>query len=203
MINVIEKKIKDDKVIWLIRKILSNHENEKVGMPLGNLTSQFFANVFLNELDYFIKHKLKAKYYIRYVDDFIILDKDEGILELYKKEINSFLKTLKLELHPEKSKIFSFHKGAAFLGYRIFYHHKLLRKSNLRKFKRGFDVKLQLYDKGLIDQEALISSLQGWSGYAMWANTYNMRQRIITALKQTFPPRHINLYKSLSLFIPI
>ena len=73
--------------------------NIKKGMPLGNLTSQFFANVYLNELDYFVKHKLKAKYYIRYVDDFVILHPSKSQLEIWKKQIEEFLKKeLKLEL---------------------------------------------------------------------------------------------------------
>ena len=75
-------------------------------MPLGNLTSQFFANVYLNELDQFMKHKLGAKYYLRYVDDFVILHSSKHQLNIWKKEINNFLnEKLKLELHPNKSKI--------------------------------------------------------------------------------------------------
>ena len=75
-------------------------------MPLGNLTSQFFANVYLHELDWFVKHTLKAKYYVRYVDDFVILHESEKQLELWKEKIDKFLREkLKLELHPQKSKI--------------------------------------------------------------------------------------------------
>ncbi len=75
-------------------------------MPLGNLTSQFFGNVYLNELDYFIKHKLRAEYYIRHVDDFIILHESKEKLENWKLEIIGFLNNhLKLELHPQKSTI--------------------------------------------------------------------------------------------------
>ena len=75
LVRIITKMIKDPKVVWLIRVILQNHKLEisGKGMPIGNLTSQFFANVYLNELDHFIKHMIKAKYYVRYVDDFILL----------------------------------------------------------------------------------------------------------------------------------
>src|SRR3989344_4564521 len=75
LLEIIERKVKDKNVIWLIKQILNNFDTsiKGKGMPLGNLTSQFFANVYLNELDQFVKHKLKAKYYIRYVDDFLIL----------------------------------------------------------------------------------------------------------------------------------
>jgi len=77
LLDIIKRKITDERVLWLIKRILDNNNSSNLGqikgMPLGNLTSQFFANVYLNELDYFVKHKLKAKYYIRYVDDFVIL----------------------------------------------------------------------------------------------------------------------------------
>ena len=106
--SIIDKKIKDKKVILLIKKILSNYEAKETskGMPLGNWTSQFFANIYLNELDYFVKHQLKAKYYFRYVDDFIILHRNRDFLEGCSERISLFLKErLKLELHQEKSKI--------------------------------------------------------------------------------------------------
>ena len=148
-------------------------------MPLGNLTSQFFANVYLNELDHFVKHELKAKYYIRYVDDFVILHKNKEILENYKKEIDNFLKTIKLELHPDKSKIIPIGKGVSLLGYRVFYHHKLLRKSNLRKFQRKIKEKIDLVQNDILTYGSLLDSINGWIGYAMWANTYKLRTNVI------------------------
>ncbi len=151
-----------------------------IGMPLGNLTSQFFANVYLNELDQFVKHKLKAKYYIRYVDDFVILHGDLKTLEEYKEKINEFLRNdLKLSLHQDKSKILLLIKGVTFLGYRIFCRHKLLRKSNLRKFKRKFKEKLNLYQSRELTYGDLIKSMEGWFGYAIWADTYKLRKKII------------------------
>ena len=100
LVKIIKRKIHDKNVIWLIERILHNYSNplrerereretdtsEYQGMPLGNLTSQFFANVYLNELDYFVKHKLKTKYYIRYVDDFIILHKSKSQLKIGKNK---------------------------------------------------------------------------------------------------------------------
>src|SRR3989344_7939290 len=103
-------------------------------MPLGNLTSQFFANVYLNELDYFVKHNLKAKYHIRYVDDFVILHNSKEQLENWKIEIDRFLmEKLKIKLHPQKSKVISLSRGIDFVGFRNFYYHRLLRKRNIRK----------------------------------------------------------------------
>lgn len=178
LIDIIKRKLKDEKIIWLIKQILNNFNTkiEYKGMPLGNLTSQFFANVYLNELDYFIKHKLKAKYYIRYVDDFIILHNSKGQLEDWKSEINLFLDNgLKLELHPDKSKIIQISRGIDFVGFRNFYHYKLLRKRNVGKML----YKINMHKKGEISREKILEAFQGWNAYAKWANSYKLRNKIV------------------------
>ena len=148
-------------------------------MPLGNLTSQSFANIYLNELDQFVKHKLKAKYYIRYVDDFVILHQSKEQLEIWKSEIETFLlEKLKLELHPDKSKIISLSKGIDFVGFRNFYHHRLLRKRNIRSIKR----RISLFKEGVISEEKFNEMFQGWNAYAKWANSYNLKKKLIKIL---------------------
>jgi len=145
-------------------------------MPLGNLTSQFFANVYLNELDYFVKHKLKAKYYIRYVDDFVILHERMEQIKLWKEKIDEFLRQeLKIELHPEKSQIVSLYKGIDFVGFRNFYHFRLLRKRNINNMRR----KVELFKLGIINPDKFIKSFQGWGAYAKWANTFKLRKEIL------------------------
>nr|AQS34936.1 hypothetical protein [uncultured archaeon] len=195
LIDIINRRIQDKKVLFLIKKILANTSNtsfggggeaslgfQKVGMPLGNLTSQFFANVYLHELDYFIKHKLKAKYYIRYVDDFVILHKNKEQLELWKEEIEKFLKEkLKLELHKDKSKIVSLSKGVDFVGFRNFYYHKLLRKRNIKNIL----FKIQLYKKGEISKEKMLEIFQGFNAYAKWADSYMVRKEVVKRIYKT------------------
>lgn len=145
-------------------------------MPLGNLTSQFFANVYLNELDYFIKHELKVKYYIRYVDDFVILHNSKEQLKKWKAKIERFLKNkLRLELHLQKSKIISLSKGIDFVGFRCFWHYKLLRKRNVRKMV----LKVEKYKRGEISKEKILESFQGWQAYAKWANTLKLKRRVV------------------------
>ncbi|MBW2982604.1 reverse transcriptase/maturase family protein, partial [Candidatus Woesearchaeota archaeon] len=139
LIEMLRRKIKDEKVIWLIIKILKNFDSKIKGMPLGNMTSQFFANVYLNDLDQFIKRRLKAKNYLRYVDDFVILHESKEKLEEYKDKIEKYLMNLKLELHPDKSKIFPLYKGVDFLGFKVFYSHKRARKRNVSHFKRRLE----------------------------------------------------------------
>ncbi len=132
MLKIIRKKITDEKAMTLMRIILYSYGHNGKGMPIGSLTSQLFANIYLNELDYFMKHNVKAKFYIRYMDDFVILHKSREILEKTKEQISEYLLALKIELHKEKTKIYPLYCGVNFLGYRIFYHHKLLKKANIR-----------------------------------------------------------------------
>ena len=182
LINILKKKIKDNNIIWLIKRILHNNLNKvkSKSMPLGNYTSQFFANVYLNELDYFVKHKLKAKYYIRYVDDFVILYNQKENLEYYKKQIDNFLKNnLKLELHGDKSKIISLHKGIKFLGFRNFYCYKLLNKSNINQFKRNLKLWQKMVENHQLDKEKLRSKIQGWTVHANHGNSYKLTSNFI------------------------
>jgi len=181
-----KRKITDNKTLWVINTILKNFDDEEKGMPLGNMTSQFFANIYLNDLDHFIKHKLKAKYYLRYVDDFVILNKNKEILKIYKDKIEKYLKNLNLELHTYKSKIFPLYHKIDLLGFRVFYHYKLLRKRNIKHFnKKLFDLK-EKYDLELIDYEQVMTSIQGWFSYAIWADTYNLRKNITRKVNVMF-----------------
>ncbi|MFA6073157.1 MAG: reverse transcriptase domain-containing protein [Candidatus Woesearchaeota archaeon] len=190
LIGLIKKRIFDEDIIWVITQILQNHkaETEGKGMPLGNLTSQFFANIYLNELDQYVKHQLKSKYYLRYVDDFIILDTSIDTLIENKLAIESFLKKrLCLELHPDKSKIFPLEKGANFLGFRIFYNHKLVRKKNIKKFDRKFQLLKKDYEHKILEREKAIEKFEGWLTYISHADTYKYRKHLTRELNQNFP----------------
>lgn len=157
-------------------------------MPLGNLTSQFFANVYLNEFDQFVKHKLKVKYYIRYVDDFVILDSDLNKLKNYKNVINQFLKQrLNIKLHPDKSKIIIIGSRLTFLGFRIFGHYKLLKKSNLRKMRINFETLKKDYHDKRIDYDTIYDFFEGWFVYAKHANSYILRKKLAVEIENIFP----------------
>jgi len=115
-----------------------------VGNPIGNLTSQLFANIYLNELDHLIKDKLGIKYYIRYMDDFVILSRDKNELFKLKGLIKEFLETeLRLRLHPKKSEYFPIDRGIDFLGYVVFKDWILLRKSTVKRFLNRLKKKLK------------------------------------------------------------
>ncbi|MBR9682312.1 MAG: hypothetical protein GOV02_01430 [Candidatus Aenigmarchaeota archaeon] len=180
LMDIIRKKITDENVLKLIRTILNVNSNYSgKGMPIGNLTSQFFANLYLNELDYFVKHELRVRYYIRYVDDFVILDRDRQTLSDYRRKISNFLNNkLKIELHEEKSQVYSLHKGIGFLGFRMFYYYRLLCKKNIKRMESRLRRFKRLYENNEISYEKIVESIEGWRAYAIWANTQNIRNRI-------------------------
>lgn len=139
LLTIIQKDIKDTRVIGLIKSILvSFHGNTGVGIPLGNVTSQLFANIYLDALDQFVKHQLKAQYYIRYCDDFIILHQSVDQLHDWLMQIRPFLEgVLSLQLHTRKVSIRKYNQGIDFLGYVALPHHTILRtKTKRRLLKR-------------------------------------------------------------------
>ena len=190
LIVIISKTIKDKRILWLVKRILENspYKKQGKGMPLGNLTSQFFANVYLNELDKFVKHKLRARYYIRYVDDFVILEKNRELLNKYKGDISKFiLSNLFIELHPEKSQIIKLNERLSFLGFRMFYHHKLLKKQNVRLMNLKMKHLKMDYENRKIDYDAIYDAFEGWIAYARQANTYNLRKKFATNFEADYP----------------
>lgn len=139
LFEIIKRKINDKDVLNLIQIILKSFGEEKgKGLPLGNVTSQLFANIYLNELDQFVKHKLKARYYFRYADDFVILEKDKATLEMYKNKIREFLECrLRLDLHKDKVFIRKVSQGIDFLGYVVLLNSIIPRtKTKSRILKR-------------------------------------------------------------------
>lgn len=183
LIAIIKKRINCPRTIWLIKKILEKQATSckgiKVeqgkGLPIGNLTSQLFANIYLNELDGFIKHRLKVQLYIRYVDDFVIVSKDRAYLVSLIEIIEKFLiEYLRLDLHPIKRKIFSSRSGIDFLGYFIRPYYKVVRFGNIKRFLR----RVNRYKRTGKWQEKKEQSLAAWMGYAGWANSYNLLRDI-------------------------
>jgi len=154
LMGVVARHIHDADTVWLINQVVSsfNSGTNGKGLPLGNLTSQLLVNVYMNEFDQFAKHKLKAKHYIRYADDFVFLSRDkEWLVSLIPRIANFLESNLALTLHPEKVYIKSFASGVDFLGWVHFPDHRVLRTATkrkmLRKIKKTNDTKetLQSY----------------------------------------------------------
>ena len=140
LLDILEKYIQDRDIVNLLREIIASfhYAKEGVGLPLGNLTSQLFANVYMNEFDQFVKHKLKIKHYIRYADDFVILSEDKNYLKEVIPVIRDFLQNnLSLTLHPDKIYIKTLYSGIDFLGWVNFKHHKTIRDTTKKRiFKK-------------------------------------------------------------------
>lgn len=181
LLSILGRRVKDTQMLKLISLILANHKTTTpgLGMPLGNLTSQTWANIYLAELDNFVKHELRVKYYLRYVDDFVILHRSQTQLQEWKARIDAFLvEQLRIRLHPDKTKVVPLQAGVQVVGFRIFPTHKLLKKSNIHRIRiRIHHLKLQLAS-GLTTPEHVRLSMAGWEGYAKMADTYSLRQEI-------------------------
>lgn len=139
LLRILNKRIVDKRIVWLIKQIIGSFSNG-IGLPLGNLTSQLFANVYMNELDHYVKHQLRAKYYIRYADDFVILSREKDELEWRLRKIEQFLTgDLHLTLHPDKIELRTIVSGVDFLGWVHFSDHRVLRNTTKRRMLKRLE----------------------------------------------------------------
>lgn len=170
LLDILREYINDEKIIRLLNKIIASFSSsrEGVGLPLGNLTSQLFVNIYMNKFDQFAKHKLKAKYYIRYCDDFVILSDNHNYLTGLIPKIEEFLnKELKLKIHPDKIFIKTLASGMDFLGWVNFTDHRVLRTTTKRRmFKK------------LEENNNKIESLNSYLGLLKHGNAYKLRNEI-------------------------
>ncbi|MCX6722986.1 MAG: reverse transcriptase/maturase family protein [Candidatus Staskawiczbacteria bacterium] len=176
LMSLLERKIGDKNVLWLINKIIKSFPK---GLPLGNITSQLFANIYLNELDKFIKHKLKLKYYIRYCDDFIIVEHDEAYLRKLIPIINAFLMgTLKLALHPNKVVIRKYNQGIDFLGYVVFPNHRTLRHKTEKRMFRKIKQRKEDLNLAKISKDSFDQTMQSYFGVLSHCNSHKLKKEI-------------------------
>lgn len=173
--KMIRKKIADKKLLYLLDEIIDSTES---GIPIGNLTSQLFANIYLTELDEFVKYELKIKFYIRYMDDFIILHESKQYLHKLKEDIKTFFVSIKLTLHPKKANIFPVRLGIDFLGYRIFDNHRLIRKSTVKRFLKTVKNKIKQYDLEDMNFDKLMESFNSWEAYMSHGNSHQLKNSL-------------------------
>lgn len=177
LLGLICRKIKDPAVISLCRIILSNQTvsmglEESRGLPVGNLTSQFFANIYLNKLDHFVKQALGFRAYVRYMDDFILFSDDPQELKQALKRIESFIQDqLELRLKPKSVQLNRVCLGIPYLGYRIFPQLLRVRRENLKRCINGIEKSEQAYIKGKISAELLYQSTRSRMGFIGYAHS--------------------------------
>lgn len=190
-------RIKDKDVIWLFHLIIdqapiyaSEHlayfegddlltplERQR-GLPIGNLTSQFLANLYLDDLDHFIKEKLGVRCYLRYVDDMILLSRSKQQLHEWREAIDEKLAEFRLLIHPRKANIFQTRLGVDVLGYQVFPDYRKLRNDNGCRFVRRLRGFAEAYKVGQMNWKDFNPSVQSWIGHAQQADTFNLRQTI-------------------------
>lgn len=154
----------------------------KKGIPIGNLTSQFWANLYLHELDKFLKFDKKVKFYLRYMDDFIIFHNSKVFLKELRKEIEEYLKGLRLNLHKKKQQIFPSKNGVPFLGFNIYQTHRRLKQENIRRFVKRMKEKQRQYSNYEIDLEDIRTSIMAWIGHAKHGNTWRLRNDLFAKI---------------------
>ncbi len=177
LFEILQRKIKDEKLLWLVREILFSQERDK-GLEIGNYTSQMFGNIYLNEQDQFVKHKLHIKYYARYLDDSIIIVKTKEEAKNALKEIKRFLEeNLKLKLN-NKTQIFKGKQGVNFCGYKINEYRMKLRDKGKRKLKKKIKKLTNKIYNGEITSIDARMYLAGHMGYIKYADVKNLTDKL-------------------------
>ena len=177
LLKILKRKIKDKDVLWLIKEILYAQKREK-GLEIGNYTSQMFANIYLNEIDQYIKHILKVKYYFRYMDDSVLFVKTKQEAKEILEKIKTFLKmNLELELN-KKTQIFKSKQGVNFCGYKINTYRLKIRDKGKRKLKEKVKQLKKDIKQGKMTSKEAYKYLAGHLGYIKIANTYNLESKL-------------------------
>jgi len=203
--SLICRKLKCPATLWLIETILDNRSageplidyfpgdtlltplERPKGLPIGNLTSQFFANVYLNGFDHFVKETLKAPRYLRYVDDFALFSDDRNFLAECRDAIEAYLATLRLRIHPVKSQLTQTCYGASFVGFRVLPDRIRVRNHNLQTGRRRLKRLKAEYTKGQKSDQAVGQSLQSWNAHLAHGDTWRLRQHIFAHLDLPHP----------------
>ena len=183
LFELMKKYIADKNILYLTQILIFNGpvDNKQLGIPIGNYTSQFFANIYLNELDQYIKRELKLKYYVRYMDDFILLLKTKQDCIDIKRKIEQFLdEHLQLKLN-DKSRYYPYKMGVNFCGYRIFTTHRLLRIASKKKIKKSVKKWNLQYNDNTLDFTYSMQSLNSWLGHSSHCNSYKLQQKILNS----------------------
>lgn len=174
LMEIIERYIPDERVSVLISNIAASFCSTpgvaQIGLPLGNLTSQLLVNIYMNKFDQFVKLKLKAKYYIRYADDFVILSHDRNHLLKTLPYMVAFLRdTLKLEMHPKKVSLKTLASGVDFLGWVHFTDHRVLRTATKKRMFRRIE-----------ETEHKKETVKSYLGMLTYGNTWKLRRGILS-----------------------
>jgi hypothetical protein len=148
------------------------------GLPIGNLTSQFWSNVYMNQLDWFVTSELSCRSYLRYVDDFALFSNSKRQLWQWKQEIIAFLQHLRLTIHSTSAQVQPVQHGIPWLGFVVYPSYRLVKRRNLVNFSRRFEHLLNLYTLHKISFAEVDASVQGWINHVRFADTWHLRSQL-------------------------
>jgi hypothetical protein len=149
-------------------------------LPIGNLTSQFFANIYLSGMDRYILEKLKMPFYLRYVDDFVCFDNHKEKLKEARANIEERLEALRLRMHSKKNHVYSVCNGIPFLGYLIYPDYRRIKKDNVKNMVRKLKNFQRDFREKRIKPEKITASIQSWIGHARWADSRCLRRKLFS-----------------------
>lgn len=185
--SILRRKIRCNRTYELCANIIDSGIHPATlapkGLPIGNLTSQLWANVYLHELDLYAKHQIKARHYVRYMDDFVIVHHDKAWLHEARRELEQFLwDSLRLTTN-DKTQVFPVAqrqgRGLDFLGYHIWPTHRRLRKDSIRRIKRSLKRLQRQYAEGSITLELVRQTVQSWIAHANHADTQGLQESVL------------------------
>lgn len=185
LLDIFSETVQDKDVLWLLRTILKTSEQSSgvkgKGIPIGNLTSQFLANVYLNKLDHFAVNNLSIQCYTRYMDDFVIFHTDKEILKTYRDRLTQFVgKELLLKVKERATVIQGRENGLGFLGYRVFPGLTRVKNKNIKRLKRKVSLREKQFKDGIIGEEQLVASVQSILGYFNFADAVHLKKHIFS-----------------------
>lgn len=175
----------DRLVLDLVGRILRTHGDAGLlwpagkGLPLGNQTSQFFSNVYLDRFDHWMKEEMRRRLYVRYCDDFIVLGDSARELSDLREAVRGRLTSSALTLHPRKCRIFPVTEGCDFVGYRIWPTHRLLRRHSGYRFRRRFRGLMRAFARGELGPSTVRQRVASWIGHAQHADTWGLRRDVL------------------------
>ncbi len=198
LLQLLGRVIADPEVLWLCLTILESGDgvlweeytmryfpgddlfavNRPRGLPIGNLTSQFWANVYLDPLDHFVKRRLRCRGYLRFVDDGLAFADRKATLWEWRSAIVGFLAGLRLTLHEGSCQPRPVSEGIPFLGFQVFPHHRRLKRRKGIAYRRRLKHLLASYGRGEVDREAVRASVRGWVNHARFGQTHGLRRRL-------------------------
>ncbi|MEP7341398.1 MAG: RNA-directed DNA polymerase [Acidobacteriota bacterium] len=196
--TIVRRKIKCADTLWLIETIIdaSNEQEERIiyfpgddlrtpyerrrGLPIGNLTSQFFANIYLDGLDHFVKEQVGVSKYVRYVNDFSLFGDDREDLAEARRRIEEYLAGLRLQIHPIKSQLFETRHGASFVGYRVLVDRIRVKNENLRRARKRLRRLQGAYARGEKQIKEITPSVRSWIAHLEHGDTWRLRQQVFS-----------------------